>query len=201
MPKVLLAALLFGMLSAPAPAQQAATEAEIRRQVPYSPMRQSIPGLTLAEYNKAIRDVARAPADRRPMPRNSPERLGRLTTNPYLPDSSANAYGRYGNPYAPNSLNNPFGRYGNPFSPNSPNNPFALDTPRLYGNDGTYLGKLSGNPYDPDSTANPFGRYGNPYSPDSIKNPYGIYGNPYSPLSPTNPYTTTPPLIFGSDPW
>jgi len=60
---------------------------------------------------------------------------------------------------------------------------------------------LSGNPYDPDSTANPFGRYGNPYSPDSIKNPYGIYGNPYSPLSPTNPYTTTPPLIFGSDPW
>ena len=214
MPKTLLAAmtgLLFTLLSAPALAQPATTEAEIRRPVPYSSMRRSMPSLTLQEYNQAIRDLARArrgrssrriaPTYRRPMPRQSPRRLGRLSANPYLPDSTANPYRRSGNRYAPNSLNNRYGRYGNRFSPNSPNNPYALDPPRLYGNDGTYLGKLSSNPYDPDSIANPYGRYGSRYSPDSIKNPYGVYGSPYSPLSPTNPYAVTPPLILGPDPW
>jgi hypothetical protein len=209
-----LLATIFGLLltvwSAPVFAQQGTTEAEIKRQVPYSAMRRSMPGLTLQDYNRAVRDLARVQtgvtsrgpgrSNRRPTPERVPDHLGRLSTNPYLPDSTANPYGRSGNRYAPNGLNNPYGRYGNKFSPNSPNNPYALDTPRLYGDDGKYLGKLSSNPYDPESIANPYGRYGNPYSPDSVKNPYGVYGSPYSPLSPTNPYAVTPPFILGPNP-
>ncbi len=208
---VAMSGLLFTILSAPAFAQHATTEADIKRQVPYAAMLRSMPTLTLWEYNQAVRDMARTRSGassqrlgsfrRRAIPGRAPDHLGRLSTNPYLPDSTANPYGRAGNRYAPNSLNNPYGRYGNKFSPNSPNNPYALDTPRLYGNDGKYLGKLSSNPYDPNSIANPYGRYGNRYSPDSIKNPYSIYGSPYSPLSPTNPYAVTPPFILGPDPW
>ena len=123
MPKVLLAAILSTVLSAPTLAQQASTAAEIRRQVPYSLIRRSMPRLALQEYTQTIRDLASArrgrssrriaPTYRRPMPRQSPKRLGRLSANPYLPDSTANPYGRYGNRYAPNSLKNPYGRYGN----------------------------------------------------------------------------------------
>jgi len=42
---------------------------------------------------------------------------GRLSNNPYEPDSVANPYGQYGNPYSPNSINNPYGA-GNPYNPN-----------------------------------------------------------------------------------
>ena len=42
------------------------------------------------------------------------EYYGRLSTNPYLPDSTSNPYGRYGSPYSPDSLNNPYGA-GNPY--------------------------------------------------------------------------------------
>jgi hypothetical protein len=49
---------------------------------------------------------------------------GKLSTNPYDPDSTSNPYGRYGNPYSPDSLNNPFGA-GNPYNPSSPTNPFG----------------------------------------------------------------------------
>ena len=40
---------------------------------------------------------------------------GRLSTNPYEPDSTSNPYGRYGSPYSPDSINNPYGA-GNPYS-------------------------------------------------------------------------------------
>lgn len=40
---------------------------------------------------------------------------GRLSANPYAPDSTANQFGRYGNPYSPDSINNRFGA-GNPYS-------------------------------------------------------------------------------------
>jgi len=43
---------------APAFAQQATKEAEIRRAVPYSKMRQEFPGITLQEYNDAVRKLA-----------------------------------------------------------------------------------------------------------------------------------------------
>jgi len=105
------------------------------------------------------------------------EYRGRLTVNPYAPDSISNPYGAYGNPYSGNSLNNPYGA----------GNPYNTKPVKLYDNNGNFRGNLNNNRYDPDSVSNPYGRYGNPYSPDSIKNPYGA-GNPYSADSPTNPY-------------
>jgi hypothetical protein len=49
---------------------------------------------------------------------------GKLSTNPYDPDSVNNPFGPYGNPFSPDSINNQFGA-GNPFSPNSPRNPYG----------------------------------------------------------------------------
>lgn len=59
--------------------------------------------------------------------------LGRLSANPYAPDSISNPYGKYGNPYSPTSINNPYSKYGNPYSAFSPNNPYATKTPILCG--------------------------------------------------------------------
>jgi hypothetical protein len=61
--------------------------------------------------------------------------LGRLSDNPYAPDSVSNPYGRYGSPYSPDSINNPYGKYGSQFSPDSANNPYATSAPRIYGDD------------------------------------------------------------------
>lgn len=71
--------------------------------------------------------------------------------------------------------------------------------PKLYSQDGKYLGTLSTNKYDPDSVSNPYGKYGNPYSADSINNPYGKYGSPYSSESVNNPYATDAPRVIGDD--
>lgn len=49
---------------------------------------------------------------------------GRLSTNPYHPDSTSNPYGRYGSKYSPDSINNPYGA-GNPYSPSSPKNSYG----------------------------------------------------------------------------
>jgi hypothetical protein len=121
--------------------------------------------------------------------------LGQLSKNRYNPNSTSNQYGQYGSRYSPNSINNPYGRYGSGYSPNGTTNPYATDTPKLYGQGGKYLGKVSSNPYDPESISNPYGRYGSRYSPDSVNNPYGQYGSKYSPKSPNNPYTTQAPVI------
>ena len=118
----------------------------------------------------------------------SAEDLGRLSTNPYDPESTSNLFGA-GSPFRYNSINNQFGPYGSPYSPKSGTNPYATDTPRLYDNQGNYRGKLSINQFDPDSTSNPYGRYGSPFSPDSINNQFGA-GNPFLPDSPNNPYGT-----------
>lgn len=69
------------------------------------------------------------------------------------------------------------------------------ESPRIYSQDGKYLGNLNTNQYDPNSVANPYGKYGNPYSPDSINNQYGKYGSPYSPYSANNPYATQAPRV------
>ena len=114
------------------------------------------------------------------------EDLGNLSANPFDFESSSNAFGK-GSPFAPNGINNPFSPYGSPFSNTSATNPFAIDTPKLYDQQGNYRGKLSANPYDPDSTSNQFGRYGSPYSPDSLNNQYGA-GSPFRYDSPNNPY-------------
>ncbi len=112
--------------------------------------------------------------------------IGNYSDNQFAPNSTSNRYGA-GNPYSANSINNQFGRYGSAFSNQSVNNPYAIDTPKLYDQNGNYHGKLSSNPYDPDSVSNPYGRYGSQFSPDSINNPYGA-GSHYSPSSPNNPY-------------
>ena len=122
---------------------------------------------------------------------NAQQKLGNLSTNPYAPDSTANAANRY----KPYSVTNPYGQYGSRYSPNGAQNPYAIDTPMLYAPDGTYLGKVSANPYDPDSISNPYGKYGSRYSPTSVNNPYGQYGSPYGPNSATNPYAVQTPVI------
>ena len=105
-----------------------------------------------------------------------------ITANPYL--------GTPINPYDPRV---------NQYSPTGAKNPYTTSGGKIYGSDGTYLGKLNANPYDPESVANPYGKYGSPYSPTSIKNPYSIYGSPYSSKSATNPYAVTPPRVIYGD--
>ena len=55
--------------------------------------------------------------------------LGRLSSNPYDPDSVSNPYGRYGSKYSTDSINNPYGDYGSKYSDKSVNNPYATDAP------------------------------------------------------------------------
>lgn len=66
--------------------------------------------------------------------------LGRLSSNPYLSDSTSNPYSRYGSPYSSDSINNPYGRYGSPYSNESVNNPYATNPPRI-GSDGSIYGE------------------------------------------------------------
>ena len=46
---------------------------------------------------------------------------GKLSANPYDPDSTSNPYG---SPFSPDSINNPYGA-GSPYSPSSPTNPYG----------------------------------------------------------------------------
>lgn len=205
---LLAAALLLAPAALPAQAPPDA-EARIRSALPYATMAQQVPGLTLQAYEQAVRSLAAreqirsrttaesSPAWATPAPSGPPaligadgRYLGRLSANPYDPESVSNPYGRYGSPYSPDSIHNPYGQYGSPYSPHSATNPYATDPPRIVQPQG---GRLSANPYAPESTSNPYGRYGSPYSPDSINNPYGRLGNPYSPSSVTNPYAVAPP--------
>lgn len=209
MKSIVFALVLTVVAAASAAAQPPAAENEIRRLVPYPDLLRAAPGLTLQQYDTIVRLLAAERAARaiQPLSMQPPvpdsgsgvRYLGRLSQNPYLPDSTVNPYGPYGSRYSPDSIRNPYGRYGSPYSPSGVTNPYSTSTPLLFGQDGRYLGRLSVNPYDPESVANPFGRYGSRYSPDSINNPYGRYGSPYSPLSATNPYATMPPLIVGRD--
>jgi|TARA_Y100000034_G_C6552033_1_gene238530 hypothetical protein len=67
-------------------------------------------------------------------------------------------------------------------------------SPRIYGNDGEYLGNLNSNKYDPNSVSNPYGKHGSKYAPNSINNPYGKYGSEYSPSGVNNPYAAPPTI-------
>jgi len=57
--------------------------------------------------------------------------LGKLSCNPYDPESISNPFGRYGNPYG-NTLMNPYSSYGSPYSSKSWTNPYTNDAPRIY---------------------------------------------------------------------
>lgn len=90
----------------------------------------------------------------------------------------------------------PYDARVSPYSPVGARNPYATDGGRIYGADGTYLGKLNANRYDPESVANPYGRYGSRYSSTSINNPYSEYGSKYSNSSARNPYASAPPVVL-----
>ncbi len=124
------------------------------------------------------------------------EYLGRYSANPIDSDSTSNPVGEYGSTVSPNSINNSVGPYGSSVSPTSARNPFATDTPKLYSQDGEYLGKLSANQFDPESISNPVGVYGSPCSPKSVNNPVGRYGSTVSPESANNPLATNAPRIY-----
>ena len=49
---------------------------------------------------------------------------GRLSSNPYDPESTSNPYGRYGSAYSAESINNPYGA-GSPYRADSPTNPYG----------------------------------------------------------------------------
>ena len=49
---------------------------------------------------------------------------GRLSANPYDPDSISNPFGRYGSKFSPDSINNRYGA-GNPHDLDSPSNPYG----------------------------------------------------------------------------
>src|SRR5262249_11067263 len=97
---------------------------------------------------------------------------------PYDYNCLNNPYGA-GSPFVPNGLMNPYSKYGSPYSNNSWTNPYATNSPKIYNQNGQYMGNFSSNPHDPNSISNPYGRYGSPYSPNSLNNPFGA-GNPYS---------------------
>ena len=125
--------------------------------------------------------------------------LGRLSTNKVAADSTSNPVGQYGSAVSSTSINNPVGQFGSPVSSSSARNPLAMDAPKLYSQDGKYLGKVSSNTLDPDSISNPVGRYGSPVSADSVNNPVGRYGSPVSSESANNPLATNAPRIVYDD--
>ena len=135
-----------------------------------------------------------AQTDQEKKPLRSGEYLGKLSANPYDPESTSNPFGLYGSPYSPKSVKNPYNRHGF-----DAQNPYSVKGPKIVGKDGRYLGRLNRNKYHPESISNPYGIYGSKYSPSSVKNPFGVYGSKYSPFSATNPYATQAPNLFGED--
>lgn len=172
-----------------ATAQVESEMARIRASVSFAQMKAMYPNLTYNDYEAAVRSVAASRSTY----------LGRYSVNRYDSESTGNPYSTYGSEYSSTSIRNPYGSYGSGYSSRSARNPYATQAPRLYAEDGTYLGRLSTNRYDPESVSNPYGVYGSRYSPTSIKNPYSVYGSKYSTMSPWNPYSTSAPIIVGDD--
>jgi len=119
-----------------------------------------------------------------------PTYLGRLSANQYAADSTSNPYGQYGSRYSSTSINNTYSQPGM-----AARSQYSTGGPKLYGNDGQFLGNLNSNQYDPNSVSNPYGQYGSKYSSTSINNQYSQYGSPYSSQSANNKYTTDAPVI------
>ena len=57
-------------------------------------------------------------------PAMADEYLGKLSENPYNPDSTSNKYGQHGSKYSSNSINSPYGA-GSPYRQDSPNNRYG----------------------------------------------------------------------------
>ena len=63
----------------------------------------------------------------------SMERLGTISRNPFIGDSTSNPFSNWNNPYFADSPANPYSEYGNPYSPYSANNPYSMQSPGIYG--------------------------------------------------------------------
>ena len=66
-------------------------------------------------------------------PAMADEYLGKLSENPYNPDSTSNKYGQHGSKYSSNSINSPYGA-GSPYRQDSPNNRYGEGL-SIYGDD------------------------------------------------------------------
>lgn len=143
--KIIVSALVLTLAVAGSAAAQSSTAAEneLRRLVPYTDLLRAVPGLTPHEYDLVVRQLAEEISSRATRPSaiqpvvppvpSGRRYLGRLSANPYDPESIANPFGRYGSRFSPDSINNPFGRYGSPYSPYSPLNPYATMPPVIVG--------------------------------------------------------------------
>lgn len=175
--------------------QSAAEAAEYNRLLrTYLTVRSALPAAQRAEVEGLFRSLRTGyglDAAGALSPLSPREPVGALSANPYLPGSTSS----FGAKYDPLSPANPYGQFGSPYSTDGARNRYTTGGLEIYGNDGSYLGRLNANQYDPESVANPYGRYGSPYSSQSINNPYGQFGSPYSPYSARNPYGTAPPVL------
>ncbi len=73
--------------------------------------------------------------------------LGKLTTDIYDADSIWNEYGTYGSKYQTNSIWNEYGDYGSKYSNKSAFNEYATEPPKIFDNQGNYVGYLTTNEY------------------------------------------------------
>lgn len=63
----------------------------------------------------------------------SMEKLGTVSKNPFIGDSTSNQFSVWNNRFYAESPKNQFGPYGNQFSPYSYKNEFATESPGIYG--------------------------------------------------------------------
>lgn len=92
-------------------------------------------GITGKTANTGIACIAVAVLLAATAPAAAGQYLGRIGSNPFCSDCTANEFALISNPFNPNSPRNAFGKYGSPFSPYSAANPFATRTPKVYGGD------------------------------------------------------------------
>ena len=142
--------VLVALFTIPAHAQQSAQEAEIRRDVPYEAMRREMPGLTLDQYNMAIREVAKremvaadllvvstpATVSSFPLPRHAPSTPAPLASPALQLPATVGADGVVSIiPFDPSVVTNPFAnlfsRDTRPFSPPFLTNPFAASPAKV----------------------------------------------------------------------
>src|SRR5215204_1474356 len=125
--------LWIGALVATSVSAQSPTEVQeynsLVRQ--YQAVRSNLTSAEQLKYDRLLREA-------RPSPSASRERVGQLSTNPYLPGSTSGV----GSAYSPTSPANRYGAYGSPYSTDGARNKYTTGGLDVVGADGQYLGKL-----------------------------------------------------------
>ena len=103
-----------------ASAQQTEAESDLAAMIPYSQMKLEIPGLTLEQYNAAVRTVAARRAKRAPSPLVAQD--GRFLSNPHV---------GFGGPILPGNSDNPYGIYGSKYVTFDPAHRHTTRAPNL----------------------------------------------------------------------